>query len=382
MMKCSGQTRQLLDRLRLDGDVDVVVDVSNVCKDREIGTGWVNLLTMLDAIRRYLDVARVHAILVLDESLLLGTGNNPLPARERGIIQLIVDECEALDEASPFHVVRYADDEILAQAFRHRARVVANDRYREHYRDHAWLKEGSGRFLGWSCRGGRVTVTAVRRIDTGVWTDSRAQQSAKLDGLPEYARRELFSWWLTCGNSVCSRYRRRLVFGVPGGARWAHYRKTFVCQVCSVPALRDGPRPAGCDVYVIWGRDRHVATYLVPEGESLTLGSGPEPDIDVFCEPAAAGPDLLRPSPKQRARVDAVHCRVACEDGKLTVTDLGSQYGTCVQRMRHSKLADVDALTPGTPVKLWHGDTAMLGEVVRLRTSGKPLPHGFPMSAA
>ena len=74
MTRISGQTRQLLDRLRLDGDVDVVIDVSNVCKDARIGAGAANLLPMLDAVRAHLRMKRLRAILVLDESLLTGTG--------------------------------------------------------------------------------------------------------------------------------------------------------------------------------------------------------------------------------------------------------------------------------------------------------------------
>ena len=163
--------------------------------------------------------------------------------------------------------------------------------------------------------------------------------------LPDHAERELFDWWLSCDNpSACRKYRARLVFGDPEGLRFAFHRELFVCSECGKPAKRDGRRPVGRDVYVIWGTDTQVATYLVAEGESLTVGAGPQAEIDVFREPGGIVSGRVRPTEQQRARVDALHCRIHCRDGQLTVTDLGSRHGTCVLRMRHAKVADVAAL--------------------------------------
>lgn len=377
----SGQTAGLLKRLRFEGDVDVVVDVSNVCKDRDLGARWGSLLTLLDAIASHLGVSRVHAILVVDNSLLTGSGSNPLSPREREIAKLVIDECGSHGETSPFVLVGHADEEVLTQAMKHDAKVVTNDRFREYYRDHPWLKEGKGRLLGWVCRAGKAQVGPVQGINTGVWTDSRAKQNADLQRLPDHAQRELYDWWLICQNRRCRMRGARLVFGDPEGSRWAHFQRRFVCSECGQPAGRDGRRPAGRDFYVIWGEDTRVATYLVAEGQSLTVGAGPEADVDVFREPGGIVRDLPRPSPEQRERIDAPHCRIACENGELAVTDLGSRYGTSVRRMRHSELVTVDALTPGTPAKLWHGDVATLGDLIGLRTSGRPLPHGVPASA-
>ncbi len=360
----------------------MVIDVSNVCKDARIGAGSGNLLPMLDAVAAHLRVKRPRAILVLDKSLLTGTGANPLSKRERAILQLVVDECRTLVHGGPFVVVSYADPELLAQALRHDARVVTNDHLRDHYRDHAWLKDGDGRFLGWSCRAAKVTIRPVGKIATGQWTDSNVKQTAEIKRLPDHAERELFDWWLSCDNVRCRKYRTRLVFGDPEGLRLAFHREVFVCSECGEPAARDGRRPAGRDVYVIWGTDTQVATYLVAEGESLTVGAGPQAAIDVFREPGGIVSGLIRPTEQQRARVDALHCRIHCSDGQLTVTDLGSRYGTCVLRMQQAEVANVAALTPAVPARLRRGDVAMLGEVVRLRTSGRPLPYGVPVGGA
>lgn len=376
----SGQTAKLLKRLRLDGDVDVVVDVSNVCKDHSTGRTWRSLLVVLDAVAKNLRgrVSPVGAILVVDNSLPRGTGGNPLPPRECDIAKLVINECRTLSSPSPFVLVPHADEEVIAQAMDHDAKVVTNDRYREYFKDYPWLNLGDGRVLGWVSRGQDVLIRPAEREPVGEWTASRRKQRAGLQGLPGYARRELYDWWMTCQNRRCRKRGVRLVFGAPEGSRWAHHKRRFVCTLCGEPVGRDGARPAARDFYVMWGENAQVATYLIEEGESLTVGAGPEADVDAFREPGGIVHDLPRPTKEQRERVAARHCQITCQGGELAVTDLESQHGTYVRRMEHSEQVGVDDLTAGQPARLRHGDVAVLGGVIALRTSGKPLPHGVP----
>ena len=372
----SGQTARLLTRLRLDGEADVVVDVSNVCKHHSSGGSWGSLLVVLDALATYLQVTRVGAILVVDNSLLRETGQNPLPPREREIAKLVIAECQALDPPNPFVLVGHADPEVIAQAVDHDARVVTNDGYQEYFKDHPWLNRGDGRKLGWVYRGQQVQILPAERRKVGEWTASGRKQRAELERLPPYARDELYDWWLICENRGCRKRGVRLVFGADEGSRWAHFKRCFVCTVCGKPVGKDGARPTARDFYVLWGEDTRVATYLIEEGESLTVGAGPEADVDAFREPGGIVRDLRRPTQEERERVAARHCRIRCQSGELAVTDLETRYGIRVRRMKHFEQVGVDELVPGQPARLRHGDVAVLGGVIGIRTSGKPLPHG------
>src|SRR3954451_1698180 len=126
---------------------DIVVDLSNVCRDDALGgsgPSWERYLSILEAWRRkYGRLPR--GVAIADASLRPRLSNVDARAFDddvrRGVLRVARGD---------------ADVEILAFASETGARVVSRDGFRGHRNVHPWIQGDTGRFIGWRVKGDRV----------------------------------------------------------------------------------------------------------------------------------------------------------------------------------------------------------------------------------
>jgi len=346
------------------GDPQVIVDLSNVCRDESLGespnkAAWGRFERVMKAWREQIEPSP-QGVAIADENLrfLLGAADRrQLELAERaGLVRVVTGS---------------ADTEILSWAQRSGASVLSKDRFVGHRRQHPWIQGTTDRFYRWEAgRDGGVRIVAADMGTSGPYSVSRGEEAdfLKARGLDPRrpSDREILMHAYRCTNSACltARFSPERLLVPP-----ARSQRQPVCPGCGRPLEDLGPLPGAVEI-VIEGADRELARRLVEEGTTVTLGRSdvPKPHDD------SAAHEI--------GRVSRAHISVRVERSRLRICDLDSRNGTEVLRWDPAarSFGQPQSVTPGDKLELGPRDVALLGGTLRVRRSGQQFATGTPGS--
>lgn len=330
--------------------IDVVIDVSNVCRaddlplDGECRLGRYNL--MIEACRETFG-DHIQVLGVADANL-----RHLLPAGERREFNQRVDRGE-------INVVPKADVPLLRLAKEHGARVVAHDNFKDHRKEFPWIASADGVFWGWRT-GENGLELEPRDMPTFIAFD--LSRSADLDDLVKGQKLDrarlddLLSHRWTCSNPACFSHRFADI-GTPT-PRWDG--SDFRCSACSAAMKRGEQRPRAVQLK-FRGTDGREDRRVVEQGAKVVLGRD------------AAEVDLTKVvEPQDLRKVSSRHLEIVVEADHWEVTDLDSRNGTWIARWDQSRQerSPWQQVEPRERVRLEERDAVSLADVLRIDRSG------------
>lgn len=344
------------------GDPQVIVDLSNVCRDGSLGkssgqASWSRFERLMEAWRAQVE-PNPQGVAIADENLrfLLGSADRR---------QFELAERSGLVRA----VSGAADTEILRWAEASGAVVLSRDRFVGHRRQHPWIQGTVDRFYRWEVdSSGTIRVGAAHMGTSGPYSVSRGEEADLLKARGLDPRRpsdlEVLSHAYRCANPSCLTAKftpDRLL--VPPARR----QRQPICPGCEKPLEDLGPRPGAVEI-VLESADQELARRIVEDGGELTMGRS---DVPV------RGGEAAR---QALARVSRAHVRILLDRWRLRVRDLDSRNGTAILRWDSAARAHTEpqAISAGDTVDLGPRDVLLLAGALRVRRSGQQFAAGAP----
>lgn len=283
---------------------ELVVDLSNVCRDDSLGSAqrpasWTRLAVLAEAITGFLGHLP-RAVCIADASL-----RNAFDRDDRRIFE------DA--EATGFVEVaeRFADDELLNVCEEAGCLVLSNDQFRDHRRERSWIDGDEDHFLGWRVRDGDVEVFRRRMAVLGDATKSRFEEAVELKhaGIrpDRTTHRDVLTTVWRCENTGCMA-AKLAPQGIPG----LPVLRDGVprCPACTDPLVPIGHRPRS-RLVVLALEDREIARLPLPDGETRRLDGETALAVLPETHPALA---LLRGCPVE-VGIDGDYLRVRIANG-------------------------------------------------------------------
>lgn len=329
-------------------ELDVVVDVSNICRDPGVPPeGRCRLgryIALLESIAE--SFGEDAAVLgVADASLIHGFSD-----AERRTYRRRVDAGEILVEPK-------ADVRLLRLAGEHGAKVVSRDGFTAHRKEFPWIAHSEGVFWDWEMAGSKLQLRP-REMRTYLAFDvSRAADVDDLEmGHRLQGRRleDVLRHRWSCSNSACLSHR----FSGTPTPRWDG--DSYRCPACSSTMVRGEERPRAVQLKLT-GDTGPGRRPVVDQGTTLTFGRTTS-DLDLS--------ELLNPD--ALARVSGEHARITVDASSWTVEDLGSRNGTWIGRWDGESGARQpwSRIESGRPVPLGERDSISIADVLRIDRSG------------
>lgn len=343
------------------GQIDLVVDLSNVCRDTELDqTGdaarWDRLTRLLRAWTTWpLGFEWPAVRLVGDESLAYHLRDG----EERTLRQAVAENYAELWSN--------ADDRILDLAEQHGCWVLTRDQFIGYRRSRPWLDGNRDQFVSWEVVGGSIRLEAVELRPRSSYSVSRAEEADELKALhlrPDSPPGErLLRDVYRCDNARCI---RRMVAaegtefapceGVDGGA---------LCPSCSTPLARVGPRPSTAIVKLsrYRGKEKSLRVPLTARS-SITIGRS---EATVSLRNLLSDPD--------RGRISRRHLRLRFDGHVVTAEEMGSLNGSLLERWdKESRTRATGVALEGGPVVLRPRDRLVAADVLVIERSGRRFP--------
>lgn len=341
-------------------DVDLVVDLSNVCRDEPLGgagASWERYVRVIDAWVEW-QGRRPRGLAIADTSLI----GMLSPADEAAL-----RETEA---AGTTRVVEGdADVDILDFARRSRACVLSKDRFLGHRGDHPWIQSSRDRFVAWNVSGGDVQLFFRDMGHASPFAVSKGQEAdlfkARGIDLLRDRDRSLLDHFFRCENPSCTVARR------------------FPNYLEEPPLLRHGdPECPGCGLSLtdLGARPSPVQFVIDLDGVELQRPTL-EPGTDVVLGRATLEAAARRAAGRRLNRLSREHVRLAvAAEGDVLATDLGSANGTCLMRWDHDLggWARPVVMAPHDARPLRRRDSLRLPDGVTVRRSGQEFPLAGP----
>lgn len=343
--------------VRRDGDIDLVVDVANVCLNealREHSSRWDALVRVLEAwVARF---GTPRAVLACDYGL-------HFDGDQETFDRLVRWGASATPWPLVLTGLDHADPHILKIAEQTGASVLTLDRYLDLRRDHPWIGGTTDRFFGWrvTAQTGAVELVARSMLVSGEFTISDAEQARedKRRGLVRDVLDDALAWHFRCTTDDCVwhvRFPERLrdLPVARGGG--------LVCPQCKHPVQRTEPRLPSR--FVKLSSPTKTVRAGVESGESFVVGRGP---VGLANRVLAHG-DLRK--------ISASHIEIAFDGQQVTAHELGSTNGTSVETWSPRDRAHREpiALQSYAPVVLRPNDRLLLAGVLKVALSGHRAP--------
>ncbi|MFG2693186.1 FHA domain-containing protein [Kitasatospora sp. NPDC048407] len=339
--------------------VGAVVDVSNVCWSGRLPplSRHFPLLARLELVRdawhrQY--GAHAPLVLVADNSL-----RRALSAEDRQALR-------GLERSGELRFAPTADPVLLELARDRGWFVISDDRFRDLRRQHPWIEEFPGRFLGWEWQGGtaRLGPSGIRPEPDHVV--SRALEYKELKHgqhidtrVPAHDQVLRSHWRCTTRGCVKAFLWPDRLLDWPSIDRGGQ----VVCTCCGCPLEEAGPRGAG-RLFVLSDAagGAEFLRFPISVGSAVQLGRG---DLSHGINLTASE---LRP-PREVRRVSRRHLMLSLEETpngpRAFAVDLGSGNGTVLHRSSGRRLE------PGERVPFAESDRLVLGAAVAVRLSGR-----------
>lgn len=341
-----------------DEDIELVVDLSNVCYDTGLGDS-----------RRTAQLARIDLLAEAWDSWESGF--------EDPAVRLVADDVLRSDFTSDerrrlkdletdgwVELAPKADPVILDHAERSAAMVISNDQYVAHRREHPWIENSARQFVGWTTRAGLPLLRPSLIHSHTDYSVSRAVESDEIKALRlnSTGGKATLEGVYRCENQQCLRQRLS-----PPGAETPPNRRVSAdrptCLGCGEPLTLVGRRT---DTAVIkLEGDAGVERVPLPEGSAVVIGrASPDLKLKSIVTDSALG------------HLSRLHLEVALTDGSVRVTDLGSSAGSTLERWDRARRSHAAAsdLKPHQTIVLQPRDRVVAAGVLTIERSGRRYP--------
>lgn len=351
-----------------EGDLELVVDLSNVCKNRDLDqtgdfTRWDRMLGVLDLWNRWSNgFERPVVLLIADKNLRYDFGEEDLALFKQAIKDGYVVEHEK------------ADPVLLELAEETGCVVLSNDNFVGYRRRHPWMEATPARFvqIRTGVMGPRLErLTLSKR--TG-FSKSRAEEQDELKGLRIDLKRDLGSAVLNslyrCDNQRC--IRRAFV---PAGATVlpkVDRSGTVVCPGCQQPLVAVGDLKRSAVVKVTSAVDGRTDHFVLEAGKVVAIGRA-------SLEVPLGG--LL--AEERQGRLSRRHLAIEFDGDQVKVTDLGSSNGSLLRRWSKAdqRLGEPIQLQPNVAYVLRPRDNVTLAGLLIVERSGRRFPFDVQPAA-
>jgi hypothetical protein len=337
----------------------VVVDLSNLCRDRRLLPAGVKAdLGLLDRLSEALEQSghRVSGLkAIADRSLpplLDSAGRRRLREMESGDVV----EFSSL-----------ADERLLELAFGEHADqgtlVASMDNFDDFRRTYPAIQGSTDRFIGWAPNGDGGLRVELR--DMGVHSHrrlSRKEESAEFKARRlhrESVVRRAAATYFRCETADCliaQLWPERL----PELPRYDDRTDLFVCPGCEAPVVVGEPRPRGIQL-IVFLHGAEQFRLLLEEDGSVAVGRKDAP--------GCVGLDSRLPADATDA-VSRSHVAFSLVNGRILVEDLGSRNGTVVRSVDGG---DDVRLAAGTPQVVGRRHEVALPSGITIELSGRSM---------
>jgi hypothetical protein len=347
------------DHLTTDPTIaDLIVDVSNVVRDRRLGGNEsASLLRLSRAIQAYAAFVGNPALRIygIADRSLINDRQALLRAQDR-------ERLKRWHRQGKVEVHKVADERVLELAHLTGVPVMSHDMFRDHRDVHPWIQGDTDSFVAPVRDETGRTVIVRRRM--GYLTSWRVSRNAERKHLTDrrladhgrHIRRDILDRLWSCTVSDCVTFGDDTALAQPvpqlrGG--------TPHCPLHNMPLSDRGARPPAASIKI--DQDGKVTSdFLVVEGADVVVGRDPGPNgyslAGLIAEPVSL-------------EVSRRHLRFTIDGQRLVVENLG-RNGTSVHT-RHSRRI----LYPGETFHLTLGTSIKLPGRLRLRRSGRMFPY-------
>jgi hypothetical protein len=330
---------------------DVVVDLSNVCRDEGFGPNAAASLERYDILLEACDELferEVRALAVADRSL----RHLLRPDEQRRL--------EHMERDREVESTAQADGHILRHASEGRALVISRDNFKDHRKKHPWIARDPGRFWDWEIVARDQVVLRERKMRR--FTDFELSRAADREDVERELHlkgpqlREALTHRWSCEDVACPSHR----FAADKRPLPSWDGQAFRCRACGSTARRGEPRPAAMELKFTDTNGTSVRQVL-EQGAVIAFGRS-EGDVDV--------------SKLDRTDLQGVSSRHATfeyDGAHWYVTDHGSTNGTWVAdwNPRSDRREPWRQLRPAERTPLDERTRVSLGDTIRVDRSGK-----------
>lgn len=325
---------------------DLLVDLSNACRDQRLGgngaADWRRLDRLLDTWKRDINPDS-DFYFVADDNLAGFFRSDEDRARWR-----------ALKTKGNLTSVGKADPVLLDIAFQTGASVLSCDRFLGHRRQFPWVDKDQQHFWDWAkTDDGNVAIRrrAMGHFPSADLTQAEESDARKAQGLSDQDPL-LDSLW-RCRTHDCKYAHKPAVTRMPVKAS-----EQATCPVCHGVLINLGPRPKARKLKLIDSQGRTLHTKNLAEGQNVVVGRGP--NINTW--------DLSLFVPSNR--LSRQHARLEVRAGQVVVTDLSSKNGTRIANWNPSAQEWLPPEAIQSPTTLRARDRIELPGGLRIEQSG------------
>ncbi len=346
---------------RLDNGPLVVVDLSNLCRDKRLLTPGVKAdVALLDSFTESLEASdipfgRLHCI--ADRSLLPRLGT----AGKRRLREM--------EQAGSLEYSAIADERLLELAFGTDAAtdtlVASMDYFDDYRRSYPAIQGSTDRFLGWEPA--PFDELRVVRRDMGVHPHqvlSRKEESAELKARRlrrQSVVRRATETYFHCDNTQCL-LAKLWPDRLPELPRFDDESELFVCPSCRVPLAIGEARRASTQLIVFLHGAEQIRL-LLDEGQRVEIGRR-DSNGCVGIE--------SRIGSKATTAISRRHVAFTRTDGHVSVEDLGSRNGTVLRWIDGSHPDKL--LQAGIPKVIGRRNAVALPSGITIEVSGRTVP--------
>lgn len=357
----------LCARAANDDDVELVVDLSNVCRsllisDSSPEVSWERLLVALDAWNRWeFGFERPTVRLVADESL-----SSLLLPDDRRALRDAISDGYAEQHA-------YADPRILDLAEAQVCAVLSNDQFVGHRRDRPWLDGNARQFVKIVPGPSGFELSLEPLSPRSSYSVSQAEEldemkDRRIDLRKQRGTRLLESMY-RCDNRECQRRAFMADHATMPPKRGDE--GAAVCPSCEAPLTNLGSRVDVAIAKLLPIKGGNDARLPIQRGDALSIGrKSAQVSLSSVLEASAL------------PRISREHVELTFDGSSLFVVDRGSTNGTTWERWNPEvrRRDPAISLRPGARHRLGPRDRLVLGGVLAIERSGRRYP--FDLGAA
>ena len=353
-----------------DSELELVVDLSNVCRNRTIDSSdevarWDRIVRVLQAWNsKFPQFKNPKTRLVADKNLRFKLAGEDLLQFKEAVRLEIVVEAEK------------ADPVLLDLAESSNCLILSNDNYVGYQAERPWIHDSrQKRFVQISVSNSEIKLNEVTHLERTGFSKSRAEEADRLKDrridLKRDANSELLRSVFRCDNPKC--LRRAIL---PEGAISTPERGTgdsAICPGCREPLTRIGEASRTVVIKLTNVKSRKDLRLPLEVGRELLLG---RVERDISLAEVLKEADL--------ARISRTHAKIGFDGNRLYFEDLGSSNGSTIAFWDPSqhRLLDNLRIPENQKIVIQPRDLIVLANVLEIQRSGRRFPFDLAQPAS
>ncbi len=353
-----------------DSELELVVDLSNVCRNRTIDSSdevarWDRIVRVLQAWNsKFPQFKNPKTRLVADKNLRFKLAGEDLLQFKEAVRLEIVVEAEK------------ADPVLLDLAESSNCLILSNDNYVGYQAERPWIHDSrQKRFVQISVSNLEIKLNEVTHLERTGFSKSRAEEADRLKDrridLKRDANSELLRSVFRCDNPKC--LRRAIL---PEGAISTPERGTgdsAICPGCRQPLTRIGEASRTVVIKLTNVKSRKDLRLPLEVGRELVFG---RVERDISLAEVLKGADL--------ARISRTHAKIGFDGNQLYFEDLGSSNGSTIAFWDPIQLRLLDNLriSQNQKIVIQPRDLIVLANVLEIQRSGRRFPFDLAQPAS